>query len=191
MSSKLSPHVIAAALTVLVLGCGSGSDSSSTDAAETTGNGTVAASADAADTEALEKAAADFAAKIESEINAGAGERMWHFGQSDVECETITADLLNANPADFADVKVRVKGKVAAVCQARGCWVQVEDTSGEKIFAKSFDHLVLMPKNCEGMAIDVVGTMYADPVEEGEEQTYSFSLDGATLVSAADTSADG
>ncbi len=183
MSSRFMTRAILTAIATITLGCAQSSDSETGgDDAAATAESAAEPTAEPVDAAALEKAAADLAAEIETQITAGAAGHAWRFGQSDVECEELTAAVLNASPADYADVKVRIRGTVAAVCQARGCWVQVEDSSGEALFAKSFDHRVLMPKNCEGMEIDVVGTMYADPVEDGEEQTYSFSLDGATLV---------
>ena len=98
--------------------------------------------------------------------------------------ERVSIEALNASPADYADRKVVVSGSVARVCQARGCWVEVSDADGASMMASSFDHGVLLPNNCEAMPIELVGTMYADPVEEGEDQTYTFSMDGAHLQRA-------
>lgn len=65
---------------------------------------------------------------------------------------------LNAKPTEFADTIIRVEGKVTGVCKGSGCWVEVMATDGSSIIAKSPDHSVQVPKNCESWPVVVQGT---------------------------------
>lgn len=78
---------------------------------------------------------------------------------------------LNAAPEKFVGKTVRLEGTVKAVCQGRGCWVEVADATGKTFLAKSLDESVLLPKDCAGRAIVVQGvvTRLDAPSEEGAE----------------------
>jgi len=45
-----------------------------------------------------------------------------------------------------------LEGAVSRVCKHRGCWVEVEG-----VMAKSFEHDVLFPKDCEGRRARILG----------------------------------
>lgn len=155
------------AVAVIGLGCSTGGDAGEDDPSGDT------PSAEGADPVALQEAAQ---AAIDAHESGP-----WVFGHDGSDLEHVTAADLTSQPEQYANRKVLVSGKVSSVCQARGCWVEVTDAAGDKVVAASFDHGLVLPRNSADLRIDLVGTMYPDPIEEGEEQTYSFSLDGATL----------
>lgn len=68
---------------------------------------------------------------------------------------------LNASPKTFLDKRVRIEGTVAAVCKGRGCWVEVKEKEGVTLIARSLEHDVTVPKDCEGRPIIVEGRFIA------------------------------
>jgi hypothetical protein len=157
-----------AVASLLLAGCEGSSDVPSDQAATDEGG------AEAVDPVAVQEVA-------QTAIDAGTDPGPWVFGHDGSDLETVAVSELTAAPEKFANRKVLVHGTVTSVCQARGCWVEVTDERGDKVVAASFDHGVVLPRNSADLQIDLVGTMYPDPVEEGEAQSYTFSLDGATL----------
>jgi len=158
------------AVTMVGLGCAPAEDAGGDGDADATD----AMPAETVDPVALQESA-------QAAIEAGTESGPWVFGHDGTGLERVAAADLTNQPEQFANRKVLVHGTVSSVCQARGCWVEVTDAAGDKVVAASFDHGLVLPRNSTDLEIDLVGTMYADPIEEGEEQTYSFSLDGATL----------
>jgi hypothetical protein len=72
---------------------------------------------------------------------------------------------LNAHPNDFVGQTVLLKGVVSRVCKGRGCWVEVQAADGSAIIARSLDHAILLPTDCEGRRIVLQGMMSADAPE--------------------------
>ncbi len=62
----------------------------------------------------------------------------------------------------YRDRKVAIEGSILRVCQGRGCWVEVSDGS-TKLIAKSIAHDVLLPMDCAGDEIQVMGRLRIDP----------------------------
>src|SRR5687768_4537018 len=62
----------------------------------------------------------------------------------------VKIEKLSKQPARFVGKTVRLEGKVKAVCQGTGCWVEVEDAQGLTFLAKSLDESVLLPMDCAG-----------------------------------------
>lgn len=65
---------------------------------------------------------------------------------------------------------VKVKGKVEAVCQAKGCWMNImaEDGSGEDMMVKFKDYGFFMPKDIAGREVIMEGYAFREvtPVDE-------------------------
>jgi hypothetical protein len=90
-------------------------------------------------------------------------------GQPQTFGEAITADgavtygdmLTQMQSAD--SVKVKVKGTVKAVCQAKGCWMNINDgaTAGET-FVQFKDYGFFMPKDIAGREVVIEGYAYKD-----------------------------
>jgi hypothetical protein len=78
------------------------------------------------------------------------------------------AELVKS-PDRFVGKTVLLDGTVKAVCQGRGCWVEVQDAKGAAFMAKSVDHGVLLPKDCAGRKIQVQGVVLRQAAQ-GHEQ---------------------
>jgi hypothetical protein len=132
------------------------------------------------------------------------------FGAALTLTEPTQLASLVETPESFVDKQVLIEGTVTGVCKGMGCWVEVKATDGASIIARSLDHSVSVPKDCEGRHVKVQGLFQAmgpPPAEmeevegegqhEGEEgvephecpaPTYILSMDAVELGPASDAS---
>ena len=89
--------------------------------------------------------------------------------------ERVTLSELVREPARYADKTVRVEGKVSAVCQSRGCWLELGDeTSAAHVKLKG--HSFFVPKDARGKRAEVEARVFPSVdkghcEQEAEEQT--------------------
>jgi hypothetical protein len=126
----------------------------------------------------------------------------WSGGEAlSVDSETSLATLVG-QPEGFVGQTVRLEGKVTGVCKGSGCWVEISDPEGHSFIAKSVDHSISFPKDCEGRQAVVQGVIISQPApgaaeapsEEPVESTaegephecpapiYMMELKGAELI---------
>ncbi len=93
----------------------------------------------------------------------------WTGGETvSVESGTKLA-VLAGDPAQFVGKTLRLEGKVSGVCKGSGCWVELKDGAGNSFIAKSVDHTIAFPKDCEGKIAVVQGTIISQPAKGGEK----------------------
>lgn len=74
------------------------------------------------------------------------------------------------NPRAYENKVVATSGKVTAVCQQMGCWMEIQDQSGEA-HVKLAGHKFFVPKSSSGHAARVQGrVMKTNPDEECSEE---------------------
>ncbi len=83
-------------------------------------------------------------------------------------------DLLH-NPDKYADRAVRTEGKVTAVCQNRGCWLELGDDTGVA-HVKLGSHKFFVPRTASGQHAEVEARVMpavdkGHCEEEAQEQT--------------------
>lgn len=79
---------------------------------------------------------------------------------------TEVSEILS-NPAGFEGKTVRVRGKVAAVCEKMGCWLDIVATEGSEIQIKVKDGDIVFPTSAVGK----------DAVAEGVVEILKLSKD--------------
>ena len=62
----------------------------------------------------------------------------------------IVLSALLSHSDDYVGKTVQVKGKIAAVCQEMGCWMDLVDDSGQKLRIKVNDGEIEFPKDSAG-----------------------------------------
>jgi len=92
-----------------------------------------------------------------------------HFGASITEdgAENIASVISNFGGSDTLDIKVA--GVINEVCQAKGCWMTLEDEgSTTSAFVKFKDYAFFVPKDAGGKKAIVKGKLYGSltPVDE-------------------------
>ncbi len=64
--------------------------------------------------------------------------------------EPITVAALMSKPDTYAGKTVQVKGKIAAVCQAMGCWLELVNEDGQHVKIDGHNANLEFPKDCVG-----------------------------------------
>lgn len=94
----------------------------------------------------------------------------------------ITAD--NANNASVlykelasekASKKIKLKGKVLAVCKKKGCWMKM-DMGGEqnaKLFIRFKDYGFFVPKDCDGKTAVIEGIAKTETISVAQLRHYA------------------
>jgi hypothetical protein len=91
---------------------------------------------------------------------------------------TPLAELV-ADPGRFVGQTLRLEGQVTGVCKGMGCWVQVADAAGHNFIAKSVDHSIRFPKDCEGRQVVIQGEIIVQPGTAAEETHQHAEGEGA------------
>ena len=69
----------------------------------------------------------------------------------------------------------QIKGKVAEVCKAEGCWLRLQKADGTTMMVRAKDHAFLMPENIVGKTVLVEGS--ATVKETSEEMRKHYAED--------------
>ncbi len=67
------------------------------------------------------------------------------------------ADLLD-HPGDYTGKTVQVEGKITAVCQMMGCWLDLADADGRRVHISVEDGDIVFPKDSPGKTAVAEGT---------------------------------
>jgi hypothetical protein len=89
------------------------------------------------------------------------------------------------NPAQFQGRVFATTGKITAVCQEMGCWMQIEDPSGSA-HVRMHGHTFFVPKTAPGHVARVQATLVkpaggADDCEEGKSAKLEFDATGVEI----------
>ncbi|MBP7535191.1 MAG: DUF4920 domain-containing protein [Chitinophagales bacterium] len=89
-----------------------------------------------------------------------------HFGRTIDAKNAQTADAVVAQMQkdNKTEMKTKIKGKVEAVCQSKGCWMMLERTEGEPMRVKFKDYAFFMPKDLAGKTVVVEGIATVETV---------------------------
>ncbi len=104
--------------------------------------------------------------------------------------ERITSPLvpladIAKNPSQFQNRVFATSGKVTAVCQEMGCWMQLEDASG-KAHVRMHGHTFFVPKTAPGHLARVQATLVkptggATDCEEGKAAKLELDATGVEI----------
>src|SRR6476660_9306981 len=72
--------------------------------------------------------------------------------------QPITVGDLMSKPDTYAGKTVQVKGKVTAVCEAMGCWVELVNEDGKHVKIDGHNASMEFPKDCVGKTAVAEGT---------------------------------
>jgi hypothetical protein len=88
----------------------------------------------------------------------------------------VDIEHLAAHPQRYVGRTVRLEGTVKAVCQGKGCWVEVASGKGRSFLAKSLDESVLLPKDCVGRKVVVQGVVTKLPAPGAEAHEHAHEV---------------
>ncbi|MBW1879614.1 MAG: DUF4920 domain-containing protein [Deltaproteobacteria bacterium] len=115
-----------------------------------------------------------------------APERAWEqYGETFVGEEFVSASALLADPSAYVDKTLLVEGRVADVCQEKGCWMVITDEERHmRVIMK--DHAYGVNKKATGWDCQVKGTLVATRIDPETVAHYaSESSEGAVVPEKA------
>lgn len=83
-----------------------------------------------------------------------------HFGEAITMSETTRLPDLMRNSATLSGRTIRTEGVVTAVCQARGCWMEIRDESAQ-VHIRMHGHSFFIPRDAQGRQARVQATVIA------------------------------
>ena len=118
-----------------------------------------------------EQAATDQVAAQEAAVDEAMAD--WtHYGEAFTQEAVITSDAFLANPAAHTDKVVRIKGRLADVCQKAGCWMVLTDDDGNSVRVTT-GHNFLIAKDTTGRVAEIEGKVHRKEVKKETVEHYA------------------
>ena len=116
-----------------------------------------------------------------------------NFGPKFDASNSVTVQQVLAKPAEFLAKPFAVQGKIDAVCQKKGCWMQFETAADQPTFRlKVKDGDMVFPVSAKGKTAYAYGSLKAKPMSLEQTKTYlkhRADEQGETFDAAAVTNA--
>mgnify|MGYP000884992231 CR=1 FL=1 len=103
---------------------------------------------------------------------AGAA-KVEYFGEKITEDGAIPTDSLKAMMGDKTEMECKLTGKVDAVCQKKGCWMELKNTDGSTMRVTFKNYGFFMPKDCSGRTAIIDGVAKVDVTSVADLQEYA------------------
>lgn len=94
------------------------------------------------------------------------------YGQVSDEKSPVAVDELNNKLVENAFTG-QIKGKVAEVCKAEGCWIRLQKADGTTMMVRAKDHAFLMPENIVGKTVLIEGDATVKETSEELRKHYA------------------
>lgn len=91
------------------------------------------------------------------------------------------ADILKS-PATYSGKTVRAEGRVATVCQQKGCWMTI-GTPDQPIRITFKDYAFFVPKDIAGSTVTVEGVFKVETIPEATAKHYADETPGGNAAS--------
>jgi hypothetical protein len=82
-----------------------------------------------------------------------------------------------ADPTRYEGKEIRTEGEIQRVCQKRGCWLELADSSGARVFVPMAGHAFVVPMDSMGERALVEGTVHRR--ERSDAERNHLKSDGA------------
>ncbi|RTQ52615.1 DUF4920 domain-containing protein [Hymenobacter gummosus] len=69
--------------------------------------------------------------------------------------------------------RVKLVGEATAVCQAKGCWMQLQTADGKKMRVRFKDYAFFVPKDTQGKTVVVDGWAHREEISVADQQHYA------------------
>ncbi|MBK8442643.1 MAG: DUF4920 domain-containing protein [Sphingobacteriales bacterium] len=96
-----------------------------------------------------------------------------HFGKNISSEQAITMGDLSQQIQGTKQVNAKVRGKVAEVCQAKGCWMTIENTAGDPMRVTFKDYAFFVPKDLSGKSVVFEGIAKYDTTSVDDLRHYA------------------
>ena len=83
------------------------------------------------------------------------------------------ASAVNRMLSSKDTVAVKITGKIASVCQKKGCWMMMETSDGQTMRVRFKDYEFFVPKDCAGKTAVIEGIALNDVTSVAELRHYA------------------
>lgn len=95
------------------------------------------------------------------------------FGEAITAENAITFPEMMSKMEGVDSLPVKVKGKVDAVCQTKGCWINIKDDMAGEMMVKFKDYGFFMPKDIAGREVIMDGYAFRETTTVEELRHYA------------------
>jgi len=97
-----------------------------------------------------------------------------HFGSvAKLPGEPLPVERVMADPEPYLGQSVKCSGTVARVCQAAGCWLELQPTGGgEGLRVPMANHAFFIPKDAVDQLATVEGELKRQPLPDAQREHY-------------------
>lgn len=96
-----------------------------------------------------------------------------YFGDKITPDGAIPADQIKEKLANNDSLAMKVEGKIAEVCQKKGCWMELELANGESMRVTFKDYGFFVPKDAGGRTVIMDGYAYNDTTTVAQLRHYA------------------
>lgn len=104
---------------------------------------------------------------------AAAGLVLHYYGDSITQDAAIAADQLLAQMQNKDSLNVKLTGTIEAVCQKKGCWMNMPIGNNQSMRVRFKDYGFFMPKDAAGKTVTIEGLAFRDTTSIAELQHYA------------------
>jgi hypothetical protein len=108
--------------------------------------------------------------KSKTETSKGAPQ---YFGEKITELDAIPTDSLKNMMGTNTELACKLQGKIATVCQTKGCWMELKNNDGTAIRVTFKDYAFFMPKDAAGLTAIVDGVAKVEVTSVADLQEYA------------------
>ncbi len=96
-----------------------------------------------------------------------------YFGAKITEDNAIALADLKTAMGDKKELATKVNGEVEAVCQKKGCWMNIKNANGESMRVTFKDYAFFMPMDCAGKTAIVEGVAKIEETSIADLKEYA------------------
>ncbi|MCA0427717.1 MAG: DUF4920 domain-containing protein [Bacteroidetes bacterium] len=96
-----------------------------------------------------------------------------YFGEKITEDSAIAITELKSLMGDKTEIQVKLSGKIEAVCQKKGCWMELTNEGAEPLRVVFKDYGFFMPKDASGRTAIIQGRAYIDVTSVADLKEYA------------------
>jgi hypothetical protein len=99
--------------------------------------------------------------------------QLTYYGEKITPDSAVSIDELSTLMGDKAEMNVKLTGKVDAVCQKKGCWMDLKKTDGNTMRVTFKDYGFFMPKDGAGKTATIRGVAKIEETSVADLQEYA------------------
>ncbi len=96
-----------------------------------------------------------------------------YFGDTITTDSAIAADQIPAKLKGKDSIKIKVTGKIEAVCQKKGCWMKMNIGNEQNMMVRFKDYGFFVPKDASGKEATIEGYAFIDETSVADLKHYA------------------